>query len=347
METTVPAGHEVTLFSMAVEPGVHVTAGNVIIASLGVAGDDGDRELAEVLAAVDKALERKAEATLVEHDGPLQLADLFEPNTPKTMKVESPVTWVLHDGNVISTMASETQRTTLIMFMHKLARAGVKQAVYFIDPPEPCVAIFAQHMIGIGAVMRQPDPHDGELVIQIEVKRPDGVLTVLAGSDVPLDGLTRVYEPHSLNALAPQVIKTRVEKLIIKEQPIAFRAPKLRARMLEQPDAGVFLDELLSRDLPLFVMRKPDTEALDVRAFGDVRALPVYIDVISLHWAAADQKLAPGSFAPAPADIKPLLKHVMGGELGLAIGAFKDRGTPIYAVLPADMLASTAQRLRL
>jgi hypothetical protein len=174
---------------------------------------------------------------------------------------------------------------------------------------------------------------------------------VLAGSDVPLEGLTRIYQPDSLNSLAPQVIKMRVEKLLIKEQPIAFRAPKLRKRVLELADTSfdtsAFLDELVQRDLPLFVIQQPNSDAPSARAFGDVTALPVYIDVIAAHWAAADLKLAPQEYAPAPADPRPLIKHLVNGKLGLALGAFRDRETPVYAVLPPDIIGSAATRLRL
>jgi hypothetical protein len=344
----VPADHEVTVYSMAVEPGVHVTPGNVIIANLGIAGDDGDSELDKVLAMVDEALATRTEAALVDHAGALAISDLFAPNNPTTLTVRSPVTWVLHDGNVISTMASEHQRSTLITFMHKLAREGIKQAVYFIDPPADSVAIFAQHMIGLGVVMRQPDEQEGQLAIQIEVKRPDGVLTVLAGASVPLEGLTRVYQPDSLVSIASQVIKMRAEKLLIKDQPIAFRAPKLRQRILDLAGAPVdaaFIAELVARDLPLFLLATPGNEGLSVKAFGDVSAVPAYVDVIGAHWAAAANGLVPGGYSPSPADPRPLLKHLAQEKLGLAIGTFRDRESPVHVVIPPDLLESAAKRL--
>jgi len=345
-ETVVPADHEVTLFSMAIEPSVRVTPGKVIVANLGLASDDGDQELDQVIAEVEKALAAKTEAMLVDFHGPLELGSLFAPNEPKTLTLPSPVTWVLHDGNVISTMASEYRRATLLTFMQKLARDQVKQAIYFIDPPEPCVALFAQFMIGLGIVMRQPDVQNGELAIQVEVKRPDGrVLTVLAGQDVPLDGLPEAFAPDSLQSLPPQVLKMRVEKLEIADKPIAFRAPKLRERMLDasSPPGAPFIIELIKRDLPMFVLRKPDSEELDVRGFNGVRALPVYIDVVAMHWAAEDLKLTREQYLPGPADPRPLIKHALSGGLGLAIGTYRDRQTPVYAVIPPEILEVAAK----
>jgi hypothetical protein len=341
----VPDDHEVTVFSMAVEPGVRVTDGNAIIANFGVAGDDGDRELDDVLAAVDKAVAARAEATVVDVSGPLLLSSLFAPNMPKTTTVRSPITWVMHDGNVVAIMASERRRAALITFMQRMALEGVPQAVYFIEPPDPAVAVFAQHMIGLGVVMRQPDANDGELLVQLEIKHPDGVYTVLAGAAIPVEGLPRSIAPRSLVPLPPQVLKMRVEKLEITDKPFAFRSPRLREEILAPPqDLTAFVHELLARDLPLFVLRKPDSEAIDVRNFGETRALPVYADVICMHWAAADLGLARDAYVPGPADLRRLLEHAGKDGIGLAIGTYRDRESPEYCVLPAELVARVAGR---
>jgi hypothetical protein len=229
---------------------------------------------------------------------------------------------------------------------------SVPQAVYFVEPPEPSVALFAQHMVGLGVVMRQPDANQGELTIQIEVKRPDGIFTVLAGTGIPLDGLPELYEFGALAVLPPEVVERRVEKLDITDRPVAFRSPRLRQRMLEleassDQEGGMttLLQELIARDLPLFLLRSPTSEELEVRAFGGERTLPVYADVICLHWAAADKNLAKEAYVPGPADPKPLIKHAASGDLGLAIGAYKDRQTPFYAVIPAALVSKLAARL--
>jgi len=350
--TVVPDDHEVTIFHMSIEPGVLVTEGNVIIANFGVAGDDADKELDEILAAVDSALAADATAQLVTESGPILLSSLFAPNVLKTLSVRSPITWVFHDGSVLSTMASERRRGLVISFMQRLARASIPQAVYFVEPPEPSVALFAQHMIGLGVGLRQPDANEGDLTIQIEVKRPDGIFTVLAGTPIPLDGLPELYKPGALAALPPQVVTRRVEKLEITDRPVAFRSPRLRQLMLDletssdqEEQMSSLLEELIARDLPLFLLRSPTSEELETRTFGGERALPVYADVICLHWAAADGNLAKDAYVPGPADPAPLIKHAASGNLGLAIGAYKDRQTPFYTVLPAALLSKLAARL--
>lgn len=343
--TIVPADHEVTVFHMSIEPGVRVTDGNAIIANLGLASDDGDRELDEVLAAVDQALAARSSATFVEAKGPLLLSSLFAPNTPPTKTVRSPITWVLHDGNVVAIMASERRRAALLTFMHRQAREGVPQAVFFIDPPEPSVAIFAQLMVGFDIVMRQPDANDGQLLILVEVKRPDATYTALAGAPIPIDGLPSASAPGSLITLAPQVITMRAEKLEITDRPVAFRAPRLRDRILAEPDPAALLEELLARDLPFFALRKPDQEDLDLMTLGDVRALPIYADVICMHWAAADLKLGREAYVPEPADMRPVLRLAAADGLGIAIGTYRDREHPIYALLPPDLVANAARRV--
>jgi len=350
--TIVPADHEVTVFSMAIEPGVHVTDGNVIIANLGIAGDDGDRELDEVLAAVDKAVAKGLSAQLVKVSGQFQLSGLFAPNTPNTVTVKSPITWVFHDGSVVSTMASERRRAAVIELMHRAAKSSIPQAVYFIEPPEPSVAEFAQHMIGLGVVMRQPDANNNELTIHIEVKRPDGVYCVLAGTDIPLEGLPTQYKPDALLEIPAEVLVRRLGKLEIKDKPIAFRAPKLRQRILDlranasqEPLMAAFLEELLARNLPLFVSRNASSEGLETRDFGGNAVLPTYADVICVHWAAADLEIQPGDYVPRLVDPAALIKDAAGGKLGIAVGAYENRETPIYAVMPAALVERIASKL--
>lgn len=350
--TVVPADHEVTVFSMTIEPGVHVTDGNVIIANLGIAGDDGDRELDELLAAVDKALATQASAHLVKVSGQFQLSALFTPNTPAVVTVRSPITWVFHDGSVVATMASERRRAAVIEFMHRAAKAAIPQAVYFIEPPEPSVALFAQHMIGLGVVMRQPDANRGELTIHIEVKRPDGVFCVLAGTDIPLEGLSQQYKPDSLLEVPAEVLVRRLGKLEITDRPIAFRSPRLRQRILDlrassdqEPLMSAFLEELLTRGLPLFVSRSPTSEGFEVRDVGGASVLPTYADVICVHWAAADQKLEQGSYVPRLVDPGALIKEAANGKLGIAVGAYENRETPIFAVMPAALVERIASKL--
>jgi hypothetical protein len=350
--TVVPAGHEVTVFSMPIEPGVRITDGNVIIASLGVAGDDADRELDEILADVDKALAKEASAQLVNIKGRIQLDSLFAPNTLDVLSVRSPITWVFHDGTVISTMASERRRAAVMEFMHRAAKASVPQSVYFIEPPEPSVALFAQHMVGLGVVMRQPDENHAELTIQIEMKRPDGVFSVLAGTEIPLEGLSQLYKPNVLLEVPAEVLVRRLGKLEISDKPVAFRSPRLRQRMLDlranldqEAVMTALLDELLTRDLPLFLSRTPNSEGLEVRDVGGVKVLAAYADVICVHWDAADQKLEQGAYVPALVDPAILIREAAAGKLGIAIGAYENRETPIYAVLPAPLVERIATRL--
>jgi hypothetical protein len=350
--TVVPADHEVTVFSMTVEPGVNVTDGNVIIANFGIAGDDGDRELDELLAAVDKALANQASAQLVNVTGQFQLSALFTPNAPKVVTVRSPITWVFHDGSVVATMASERRRANVIELMHRAAKASIPQVVYFIEPPEPSVAVFAQHMIGLGVVMRQPDANHRELTIHIEVKRPDGVFCVLAGTDIPLEGLAQPYKPHSLLEVPAEVLVRRLSKLEITDRPIAFRSPWLRQRILDlrassdqEPLMAAFLEELLTRGLPLFVSRSPTSEGLEVRDLGGASVVSTYADVICVHWAAADQKLEQGSYVPRLVDPAALIKEAANGKLGIAVGAYENRETPIHAVVPAAIVEQIASKL--
>ena len=95
------------------------------------------------------------------------------------------------------------------------------------------------------------------------------------------------------------------------------------------------------RGLPAFVLADPARAGLPTRTFGDVRAVAVYTDVTAAQWAAADMQLAGAS--PAPVDITRILARLASGKLGLAIGLYKDRQTPMYVIAPpatVEQLAS-------
>ena len=354
MTTTVPADHEVRMFHVAAEPVVQRTPGGVILACFGVAGDDADAELTKILGDVDRELAKNGKAVLVDEQRELRIDSLFAPAQLTTVTVSSPVSWVFHEASVVSLMASPGRREAFFHFAHRVA-SHAPQAVYLVDPPIPTVLAFAQLMVGLGAELRLPDQGNGtdgnaELVIQIEVKRPDGIFVVLAGP--PLELPARTYEPRELLALDGKTVATRAKELSLNDRPIALRSPRLRARMIElqeRSDEGgmkQLIEELLMRGLPLFLHRDPNSNNLELRKFGEVGALPAYADAISLHWAAQDIGRPADSYIPGAVDVADLLNVAASGKLGLAIGTYRDRKTPIYAVVPPQLVAALAEQLR-
>lgn len=350
--TTVPEGHQVAVFSPTIEPSVQRSPGGVVIACFGLAGDDADRELAHVLTSVDKLLAENTTATLVNENRPLRVDELFAPAMPSTAETRSPISWVFHEGSVTSMMTSASRRESLFRFLHRAAAAGINQAVYVIDQPIPSVVSFVQLARGLDLELRQPDDSHGDLALQVEVKRPTGqVLTVLAGTPLPLDGIDLPYKPGELTELGPDELATRVRALDVEDRPISFRSPRLRERMIELRDSGdpgsvaTLVELLLTRDVPVFMFRDPKRDAIELRGFGDETTVPVYADVMALEWAAVDLGKPKGSWIPGAVEPASLIAHAAASHHGIAVCTYIDRKTPMYAVVPAALVAALAQKL--
>lgn len=349
--TTIPADHEVRVFHMTVEPNVTRTPGNVILANFGVASDDADAELENILRDVDNALTERANATLINLNRRVRLDELFAPAALDTLQAPSPISWLLHEGTVGSMMASEGRRTALLAFMHRAAAAGVPQAAYFIDRSSPAVIAFAQVMQGLDILLRQPEEVEGDLSVALEVKRPDGRFTLLTGNEIPLEGLPERFKPGELRSLPADAFAARVRELQIDEHAVALRSPRLRQLMIDldtksDPQAmQLLITQLLTRGLPVFLMRGKDREGIAVRTFGQENALPAYADLFALDWAADDMGKGRGSYLPGAVDFGSLLVNAAKSNVGVAVCTYRDRKTPMYAIIPAALVGELAKNL--
>lgn len=106
------------------------------------------------------------------------------------------------------------------------------------------------------------------------------------------------------------------------------------------------LHELLSRPLPVFIMTAPSSTTLEVRKFGEQRALAIYSDATAVQWAALDTNKPKGSFEPTPVRFVTALVQAARGGVGLAVGLYRDRKTPMYAVVDAPVVAGLVKELQ-
>ena len=83
---------------------------------------------------------------------------------------------------------------------------------------------------------------------------------------------------------------------------------------------------------------------LELRTFNRERTIPIYADATAVQWAAVDLGKPRDAYEPAPMDLRPLLGHAAKRGLGIAIGLYRDRKTPMYAVVPGSVVAGIAQR---
>jgi hypothetical protein len=325
---TVPEGHQVRVIELPFEPRAMRTPAGAIVASLGSASDDPDRELDMVLDGVERELVAPAMVDVVAETGRIHMSRLFEPERPKTMSVRSPVTWCFHAGAAASLMASPDRRRKLVDRIQRIRAIATMQDASMVDPTTPAACALAEVLRGLDVDVKQPDTSQGGLAVFIEVSRPGGdTVCVVAGQPVPRGGA-----PSQDGAIEPIV---------------TYRSPHLLQSMLDAQARGnataVILTELLERRLPVFVMRMPD--GLELRSFNGEGALPIYADATAVQWAAVDLGKPRDSYEPAPVVVEGAIMQAAKGKLGLAIGLYRDRKTPMYAVVPATVIAALASHL--
>lgn len=245
--------------------------------------------------------------------------------------------------------------------------ASPGEVAYLVGPPSPAASAVVALFSGLGLVVKQPDEQAGELCVLLEVKRPEELIVcALAGKpyleELPADPYARVINEEKARAAAAGQ-EAELRRLEAQEltglaeradregaSAMVLSARRLRRIILDiesrQADMGAVLEELLSRRAPLFLMRNVADGVVDVRSYGAAGpALPVYCDLVGLEWAADDLGKANGSYDIGALLTRELITSVASDKLGLAICTFRDRKTPVYAVLPASMVAIVAQAI--
>jgi hypothetical protein len=91
-------------------------------------------------------------------------------------------------------------------------------------------------------------------------------------------------------------------------------------------------------------IRRELARGIERHSYGGARlALPMFADVRCLTWAAQD--LPPASFRIAGIHPRALFPMAADDRVGVAVCTHRDRKTPVYAVLPAVLVARVANEL--
>jgi len=371
-QTTVPPGHEVATYQAGFDPGLDRTRGGLLVANLGAAGDEPDRELDDLLRQVEAALREPVQARVVKANGPISLSDLFAPSQPQVLTFPSPLNWVFPPGAADSLAADSGRLQRFLRFCHAVgARRNpeIQQAAYFMDGPAPATLALARWLRALGVEIRQPAD---QVPLILEVQRPEGyVLSVLTGPPYPTDGSEDAYA-RTVNEQKDRAeaerddqrfrrlegeervhLATRLEMAGYKPaaRPL-YRATRLGRLILEAQQAKggdvlqPVIEELSRRGEPLFFMQDPHSPRIRTRSFGNAGpALPVYSDIRCLQWTAVDLQMPSGSFTVAGTAAGELFNMAAKTGLGLALNTFQDRGTPVYVIFSADRVRSLAQDL--
>lgn len=310
----VPAGHTVQMYWASPEPNVSRSDGGVVLAHLGSAGDDPDRELESILAALGEAVRTDVAPTfLVNNQRTLSLSDLFAPAEPSVDRVMSPVIWTFHHGGAAS-LCTDSRRVDLVVArMRELATRGVVQTVFVEDPPARAAAPLFERVHELGLSFRRPDTTQEPATILLEVQRPDGTI-VCAWAGKPAE---RTFE-KSPGPVMP------------------LRSPRLAPIILDRnrTDNTELLEVLRARTLPLLLMVDAKTGRPPLRGWGNVTAVPAYSDLPSLELAARELGWKPGTFPVAMVDVGALFAQAAAQRIGIAICAYRG-DTPVYVLLPS------------
>lgn len=324
---SVPEGFEVAMLQATLGPQVERSYGGVVVANFGVAGDDIDRELPNMMASVEVAVHEKVTpANLIDTDGPMRLSELFSPTMPRVREATSPVAWVLHH-NTLATIATKPERLDrFIDCMRRVAELGREQTLYFVDAPTPLHVAFAMRIASLGISLRQPDETRGPPLVHIEIKRPSGeVVCVPAGVPYPLE-----------------------EAITGEPALIPMRAPRMREMIIALADGGgdaamtALVQEVMTRELPLLLMVLADG-SLGLRVFGDITGMPVFGDATTLEWIASDTKISRSDYSVVAITGPELFAMAAREKIGLAFATYRERSLPLHATISADAVFELAQ----
>ncbi len=329
----VPEGFEVAMLQATLGPQVERSYGGVVVANFGVAGDDIDRELPHLMAAVEAAVHEKvAPSNLIDIDGPLDLSDLFSAEMPKIRVAMSPVAWVLHH-NALATIAAKPERLErFVECIRRVSALGREQTMYFLDAPTHVHLAFAKRIMHLEVSLRQPDETRGPPLVHIEVKRPNGeVLCVPAGLRYPLE-----------RALTAEGGQKPAEPSVLP-----MRAPRMRDLIMAIADGGgdaamsALVQEVMTRELPMLLVVLTDGSFWQGQ-FGEMSGVRAFSDATSLGWLVSDAKIA-DDYSIVAIRGPDLFAMAARNELGLAFGAYRERSLPLHATLSADAVFELSQ----
>lgn len=317
--TVVPDGHQVKIHGIHIEPGVTCTEGGVILAHLGSAGDDPDRELAAITTAVDEALQGEALTFLANAQA---LSDLFAPANTPIVQLRSPIVWTFHVGGVASLYADSRRVDALLESMAAPRAQDVLQIVCIVEAPSRPVLEFVERLRQLAIEVRRPGDARGSVLA--EVKRPEGMMlsALIAG-------------PFESNP-------------VVRDEPLlAYRSPLVGNLVRElhatrSSDDSALRAALEARTLPLLLIGDPATRGVMQRNYGNVVAIPTFSDLPSLQRATTEMGMAAGSYGVMALDARALFGMAEAQRSAVALCAYQD-GVPVYAMLTSSEQSASAR----
>jgi hypothetical protein len=322
----VPEGHRVTTFHALPEPRLVETDGGVLLAHLGLGGDDADDELDELVRQVEDALKRpRRQVVMSDHRG--SLSGLFAPSDPAVAVAPAVIGWIFHSGSVDAWAGRFEQLVERMRSAVARASPATRSLAYFVDRTSARIQALAAVLAGAQIHARHTEL-DGDVLL--EVHRPEGVvISTFRGtvSEVSTPAIADIAEP------APARLK---------------RAPRLRRLVLAASDGDsdatwrALIGELLGREWSFLLIADSAGRVTPRQWPGSEPALPVYPDEQSFGWTVEDV----GTSAPVcMASMSPceLFRWASKSGSAIALNAYRARSLPVYLVLRASQVTALAR----
>ncbi len=325
---SVPPGHSLEFFYPLGDPGVRRTSGQVILADLGLGGDERIERVEAIFDQVEEEIDRSDKMTLLpDGEEGKTLTDLFAPASPK-VQIVTMVIWCLSGDSLAYWLVDEGRCRKLVERLHALHfRAGRPFVSYafFYEDVSPQAKLTQEILASIGIHSQR---FTKERVVLAEITRPERIiLSPVVGSPLPLQA--PYSPPEARTATEWEALFHRCAEVFSGDRPLIF-APHLRRLILAAMDGkSSELDaELRSRTWTLFVLANPQENTFLIRTWNGHHGITAFPDIQYLEQAAREMNL------PRPPlcglTYRQLVQSAAKLDCGLALNAYRDPNTPLY-----------------
>jgi hypothetical protein len=290
------------------------TPGGVVLAQLGCAGDDSDRELDAIFRSLDELVRKDGAPThLVNAKNPVTVADLLAPTQPPATRLESPVLWIFHHGSWALLCSDRRRMKRVLERMQALKAQNIFQSVCVVAPLSRSHAEFVELVRDLGIEFRHAEVSERSRVVLVEVQRPEG-LTLSALAGVPAASTSE------------------------DEELVPYRSPWIGRLVLElrdrDGDASEVVEALKARTFPLLMIGNPETGGVSFRQLGEMVVIPAFTDLPALHRSALAIGLDADGYRVAKMQVRSLFEMAEYKGVPVAICAFRGN-TQVWGAIPS------------
>lgn len=336
---TVPPGHRVHQISAATLPCCQRSLGGVWLAQLGPGTDEAADDLGRLLGELEGLRAGPLpRPRLAAAEG--RLADLFAPASPAVVAPAGVLVWAA----ALDALAGAPDGARLVERLLRQIRAqrdGAEpplQVLYLLDGDRPRACRVAEMVQGLGVEVRLPDP-EGRVIL-LEVERPDGRLSALAGRSWRTPASSTPEElPFDADRLQPDPGDAPV---LAVEQATRLRRLVLAVIDGSEGAAVALEEELRGRQVPLLVMIDAKTKGVPLRTWQSGRkALPVYPDHAAFRLSLLQMGVPSGAVMAAIMSPRELIPWAARQGWALALNAFRG-DEALYLPLDGDVVRRLA-----